>query len=390
MIIRHNSVLMDPVKVKGILEWPTPTSVKQVRGFLGFGNFYRRFIDHYSDLAKPLNDLTKKNQAFDWTQTCQDAFDTLKQKFTSAPVLIMPDTTKPFLIESDASLYATGAVLRQQDLNGDWHPVAYLSQSLNTAERNYEIYDRELLGIIRALEAWRHYIEGSPHPTKILTDHKNLTYFRSPQRLNRRQARWSLFLSRFNYQLEHCAGTKMVQSDAITRASQPDDVKEDNADQTVLADEVFSRPIIEEIHHVEIQVPSQDDDLRREISQRQQQDTIVTEVRRALQADGTFPLKSSKDDWNDDDGIMFYKSRCYIPYNDPLRRRILQRYHDSKTAEHPGQYKTLELLRRDYFWPSMASYVNNYVKGCALCQQMKVNHHPTTPPLTPIKPTHRD
>ena len=100
----------------------------------------------------------------------------------------MPDTSKPFLIESDASLFATAAVLRQQDVNGNWLPVAYLSQFFNPAEHNYEIYDRELLTIIRALEAWRHYLEGSPYPVRILTDHKNLTYFWSPKRLNRRQA----------------------------------------------------------------------------------------------------------------------------------------------------------------------------------------------------------
>ena len=100
-----------------------------------------------------MNDLTKKDTPFKWTTKCQDAFEELKQRFTMAPVMRMPDTTQLFVIESDASLITTAAVLRQQDINGDWHPVVYLSQSLLPAERNYEIYDRELLAIVRALEA---------------------------------------------------------------------------------------------------------------------------------------------------------------------------------------------------------------------------------------------
>lgn len=247
MIVEHNCVSMDPVKLKGVLDWPTPTTVKQVRGFLGFGNFYRRFIDHYSNIVRPLVDLMKKDQVFKWTEDCQHAFDKLKQRFTTAPVLIMPDTTKPFVLKCDASLVATAAVLRQQDINGDWHPIAYLSQSLLPAERNYKIYDRKLLAIIRALEAWRHYLHGGQHPIRILTDHKNLTYYHSPRRLNRRQARWHLFLSQFDYKLHHCPGSQMVQSDALTRNT-PTHTADDNIDQILLPDEVFAEQRIQSLH----------------------------------------------------------------------------------------------------------------------------------------------
>lgn len=121
--------------------------------------------------------MTRKDIKWEWTAECQEAFDTLKRKFMEAPVLWMPDKAQPFLVESDASKWATGAVLCQQDENGEWHPCGYISHSLNDAERNYEIYDRELLGIVRALKSWRHYLEGSPFPTVTLSDHKNLTYF---------------------------------------------------------------------------------------------------------------------------------------------------------------------------------------------------------------------
>ena len=121
-------------------------------------------------MAKPLNNLLKKDTKFDWTKDCQQAFDELKQRFTKEPVLAMPDQNRPFQIETDASKYTTGAVLTQLDSNGNRHPVSFLSKTLSPAERNYDIYDRELLAIIWTLDEWRHYIQGSPHTTIILSD----------------------------------------------------------------------------------------------------------------------------------------------------------------------------------------------------------------------------
>ena len=195
---------MDTGKLRGIQDWPIPTTVKQVRAFLGFGNFYRRFIRGYSELAKPLNDLLKKDRKFEWTKECQNTFNLLKRKFTEEPVLMMPDLTRPFQIETDASKYATGAVLTQLGPDGERHPISFISKTLSPTERNYEIiYDRELLAIIRALKEWRHYIQGSTHSTTILSDHKNLMYYREVKNLTRRQARWSLYLSDFDVKLVH-------------------------------------------------------------------------------------------------------------------------------------------------------------------------------------------
>ena len=123
---------------------------------------------------------------------------------------MMPDHNRPFQIESDTSKVATGTVLTQLDSNGSQHPVAFLSQTFTNTERHYEIYDRELLGIIQALKEWRHHIQGSGHTTNIFSDHKNLTYFHTAQKLNGQQARWSLYLSKFNIQLIHLPGMKMV------------------------------------------------------------------------------------------------------------------------------------------------------------------------------------
>jgi len=131
----------------------------------------------------------------------------------------MPDTTLPFTIKTDALKYASGAVLLQQDTNGDIHPGGYLLKSLNETEWNYRIYDQELLAIIRAITEWWHYLMGSFFPITVRSDHKNLTYFQTAQKLNRRQARWSLYLSEFDLNLIHIPGTQMVQSGTLSQRS---------------------------------------------------------------------------------------------------------------------------------------------------------------------------
>ncbi|ESK82075.1 reverse transcriptase-rnase h-integrase [Moniliophthora roreri MCA 2997] len=244
MVIRPGYIAMDPVKLAGIADWEPPQAVKGVRVFLGFGNFYRKFIGKYAHLTRPLNDLLQKNRKFDWTTQCQLAFELLKTKFLSEPILVMPDVDKPFVIEADALKWATGAVLRQKGVDGEWHPCGYLSKSFSPTERNYEIYDRELLVIYRALMEWRHYLMGGKFKVVVLSDHKNLTYFRMAQKLNRRQARWSLFLSEVDLGLVHVPGKSISQADALSRRSnEQDDVDSDNEDIVVLPDRLFIKGI---------------------------------------------------------------------------------------------------------------------------------------------------
>ena len=178
VIISHNSVAMDPVKIAGVTEWPAPMNKKEVQSFLGFTNFYRRFIKDFSDHTCPLFDLTWNDCRWHWDVPEQSAFDKLKQSVTAAPVLISPDPTWPFRVEADSSDFATGAVLSQVSA------IAFLSKSLSPVERNYEIHDKEMLAIIRALQEWRHFVEGAEHPCEIWTDHKNLEYFMTAKQLN--------------------------------------------------------------------------------------------------------------------------------------------------------------------------------------------------------------
>ena len=184
MVVRENQIKMDPTKLTGICNWPTPTSVKQVQSFLEFENLYQWFIGHYGDIAWPLNDLTKKDKTWDWSEGCQKAFDKLKEEFLKPSVLLMSNVMRPSTVESDALKWATGAVFQQQDMNGEWHTCGLISHSFDATQQNYKIYDRELFEIVCALETWHHYLQGSSFSTVILSDHKNLTYFQNAQKLN--------------------------------------------------------------------------------------------------------------------------------------------------------------------------------------------------------------
>ncbi|CAJ0930789.1 unnamed protein product [Ranitomeya imitator] len=201
---------MDPVKVQAIHDWIQPTSVKSLQKFLGFANFYRRFIANFSSVVKPLTDLTKKGaDVTNWSSAAVSAFQELKRRFTSAPVLRQPDVSLPFQVEVDASEIGAGAVLSQRNSDGSlMKPCAFFSRKFSPAERNYDVGNRELLAMKWAFEEWRHWLEGAKHRIVVLTDHKNLIYLESAKRLNPRQARWSLFFSRFDFVVSYIPGDK--------------------------------------------------------------------------------------------------------------------------------------------------------------------------------------
>ena len=212
-----SGVSMDPRKTKAIAEWPTPKSVHDIQVFLGFCNFYRRFIRNYSVLTQPLTQLLKKDVTFSWSDTLSNALNSIKSAFQSPEMLLHPDETKPFVVETDASDYGVGGILSQYDENNEMHPVAFYSRSLNPAERNYEIYDKELLAIFACFKEWRHFLQGGMHQVTVLTDHKNLQYFMTTKQLTRRQARWSLFFSEFDFVLTYRPGTHSGAPDLLSR-----------------------------------------------------------------------------------------------------------------------------------------------------------------------------
>ena len=192
--------------------------MKQFQSFLGFGNYYRRFIKNFSLIASPLFHLTKKGTDFDWNEECQKSFDTLKKLLTTAPILLLPDPEKPFILETDASHYALGCILPQRDELGKLHPVGYYSRSFTKAERNYSITDKELLAIITGLEEWKHLLIGAKEPIKIFTDHRNLLFASKPQKISMRQAHWQEILSYYNYKVIYRPGSMKVRADSLSKA----------------------------------------------------------------------------------------------------------------------------------------------------------------------------
>jgi len=169
----------------GVLSWPEPRNVKDVRKFLGLANYYRRFIKDFAQVARPMNVLMRKDVKWRWEGEEQAAFDELKKAFITRLVLAAPDLDKEFRVEADASNYATGGVLSMKCSNNLWRPVAFISKSLSNTERNYEIHDKKMLAIVRCLEAWRHFLEGMVVKFEIWMDHKNLEYFMKALKLNR-------------------------------------------------------------------------------------------------------------------------------------------------------------------------------------------------------------
>jgi len=161
VIIEENRVRMEMEKVQGVIEWPVPRNMKDVQKFLGLADYYRQFVKDFATIAKPLHETTRKGKKWEWGEKQQKAFEELKRRFTMEPVLVTPDLDKKMRVEVDASDFATGGVLSMKCKDERWRPVAYIFKSLNEAERNYEIHDKEMLAIIRCLEAWRHFLEGA-------------------------------------------------------------------------------------------------------------------------------------------------------------------------------------------------------------------------------------
>ncbi|SJL19064.1 uncharacterized protein ARMOST_22671 [Armillaria ostoyae] len=362
VIISEGQVRMDPVKLAGIAEWPTPTKKKELQSFLGFTNFYRKFIKNYSKVVRALTQLTG-NAEWTWGAAQNQAFQQLKKQMAEDVILAIPTPNGRFRVEADASNGAIGAVLSQEQ-DGKWRPVAFMSKALTATERNYEIYDKELLAIMLALAEWRHYLMGALEDVEIWTDHQNLQYFRKPQKLNRRQARWVTELAEYHFVLKHKPGTANVKADLLSRRSDHDQGEDDNGDITVLSPEHFRAMIM----------PTASETHERVRTTTRQKELWDKGIATSLEHERGITEK---------DGILYYDNRVYVPRHTSLRGEIISQSHDHITAGHPGIAKTRELVQREYWWPKIQKDVEAYVKGCETCQRTKSNTQAKSAPLHP-------
>jgi len=246
-VIGQNGIQMARGKVEAVLDWKTPASLlTEVQSFLGFANFYQRFIKDYSRVARPLTELTKGGKKeWEWNRQSEEAFWELKQRFTTAPILAHFNATKPVIIETDASDFAIGSILSQRDGEGKLHPVAFHSRKFQPAEINYEIHDKELLAIVDAFKHWRRYCEGATNQVNVFSNHQNLEYFTTTKILNRRQARWAQELASINFRIYYRPGNRNGKPDALSRRSEYRPEKGGSENQpitTVLRKDNFAEP----------------------------------------------------------------------------------------------------------------------------------------------------
>ena len=211
-MVTEHGIEVDPKKVEAVANWPTPTTVIEVRSFLGLAGYYRRFVQDFSKIAAPMTQLTRKNQKFIWSDKCEASFKEIKNKLTTAPVLTLPQTGTDFAIYCDASRVGLGCVLMQND-----RVIAYASRQLKQHEKNYPTHDLEMAAVIFALKLWRHYLYGVK--CEIFTDHKSLQHILTQKELNLRQRRWVELLSDYNCKIQYHPGKANVVADALSRKS---------------------------------------------------------------------------------------------------------------------------------------------------------------------------
>ncbi len=285
--------------------------------------------------------MTKKgNQRLTWSPAAHQAFRTLKERFTTAPILHHPNPEQEFIVEVDASSTGIGAVLSQRQ--GDppkLYPCAFFSRKLNPAEQNYDVGNRELLAMKAAFEEWRHWLEGARHPFTVLTDHRNLEYLKSAKRLNHRQARWSLFFTRFNFKITYRPGSQNTKADALSRLYESSATNP--SQELILPSTIILAPI---------------------------QWDIMTEIADAQTTDPP-PAETPP-------------NLTYVPQ--PLRQRVLSLVHSIPSSGHPGITATLQLLNNRFWWPSIQTDTIAFIKNCDICNISKSPHQLPAGLLQPL------
>ena len=352
-ILSPNGLSMDPSKVSAILEWPEPCKVKDIQSFLGFANFYRRFISDYSKITVPLTCLTCKGTPWDFSDICRSSFESLKKAFTTAPVLARWSPGDPLIVETNVSDYALGAILSTIDPSDNQvHPIAFHSRTFTSPELNYNVHNKELLAMFEAFKSWRHYLEGTPTPIDVITDHKNLKHFLTTKVLTQRHARWSEFLSQFNLMIHFHPGKLGTKPDMLTRQWDiyPKEGERSYAAvnphnfRPVFTNEQLASSLQATVLYALVLQATTIIDL----------ETLYSDIRSALHSDPAISKQLSNPTlrWTiDTSGLLRLDNCIYIPDSRSLRLRVLQYKHDHPISGHFGHNHTLDLIRQEFVWP---------------------------------------
>ena len=431
--VSSQGIQPSPEKVRTVVEWPRPCSVKDIRSFLGLAGFYRRFIKEFSLKAKPMTELTKEKVPWKWTQTEENSFNELKKSLVIAPVLRMPNFDLPFVVTTDASLVSVGAIL-EQDFGQGLQPVAFDSRKLNPAETRYSAYERELLGIVWAIGKWRHYLEGKHFI--VQTDHSSLRHLPNQPSVNRRIWKWVSILQGYDLEIRHIPG-RINPADALTRQIRGVDTeysgevkKQDEewvqqmrvpsnaTDEDIQrrlrqlystkdmqgtgdklqaqlttfnssAESISVLAIAESTIQIDLQMRQrmmqllQNEELYADILQHLQDPTQSDEI---VKNEKVYRIKQGLLKIHEPDQATDYSYwRTVVPNNQEVKIELLREIHCVPYSGHPGFTRTLEVTRRFFYWVHMTQEVRQFVLDCPVCQIEKGSHLKPAGKLMPLE-----
>ncbi|GJY52818.1 reverse transcriptase domain-containing protein [Tanacetum coccineum] len=336
-VIDSSGIHVDPAKIEAVKNWASPTTPSEIRQFLGLAGYYRRFIEGFSKIAKPMTELTQKNQKFDWGEEQEEAFQLLKQKLCAAPILALPEGSEDFVVYCDASIKGLGAVLMQR-----MKVIAYASRQLKIHEKNYTTHDLELGAVVFALKIWRHYLYGTK--CVVFTDHKSLQHILDQKDLNMRQRRWIELLSDYDCEIRYHPGKANVVADALSRKERIEPLRVRALVMTIGLD--LPSRILEA-----------------------QKEAIRVENLEAKDISGMLKKLEACAD-----GTLCLVNRSWLPCYGDTRSLIMHESHKSEYSFHPGANKMYHDLKMLYWWPNMKADIATYVCKCLTCAKVKDEH----------------
>jgi hypothetical protein len=332
-VISADKLKMDPDKVEVIKNWPSPKSIFEVQSFHGLASFYQKFIRNFSGISAPMMDTVKKrHKYFHWTEEAEKSFNLLKRKITEQPILVLPDFSKTFQVRCDASGFAIGAVLSQDD-----RPVTYFSEKLNEAKVKYSTYDKEFYAVIQALKKWRHYL--IPKEFILYSDNHALQFVTQQDKLNQKHAKWVEYMQNFTFVIKHISGTANKVVDALSR-------------KCLLMQEFR----VKTLGFDNLKDMYRDD----------------PDFKEAYEASEN-PVLRDRSQWDEymiQDGLLFRGNQLCVP-KCSMRENLLKEKHSGGLAGHFGHDKTFSKLNGSYFWPGMRADIKIFVDRCRICQHTK-------------------
>ncbi|GJX44124.1 putative reverse transcriptase domain-containing protein [Tanacetum coccineum] len=348
-VIDSKGIHVDPAKIESVKDRTSPKTPTKIRQFLGLAGYYRRFIEGFSKIAKPMTKLTQKKVKFEWGDKQEVAFQLLKQKLCSAQILALPEGSEDFFVYCDASIKGLGAVLMQRE-----KVISYASRQLKIHEKNYTTHDLELGAVVFALKIWRHYLYGTK--CTVFTDHKSLQHILDQKELNMRQRRWLELLSDYDCDIRYHPGKANVVADALSRKEREPPLRVRALVMTISLD------LPKQILNAQIEARKPENIKNEDVG------GMLVENAKNPEAIRTEKLEPRAD------GTLCLNGRSWLPCYGDLRTVIMHESHKSKYSIHPGSDKMYQDMKKLYWWPNMKADIATYVSKCLTCAKVKAEH----------------